>query len=92
MGNNLYSLLTGLYPLYLISETKDIQVRLVKGETAFIDPRYHQRSAAESKLADIIPLCWVYDPTKRIDIFELVTLLRKAYDETRTKNTTLTSR
>ena len=51
------------------------------GETAFIDPRFRDRSFAESKLVDIIPLCWKYDPDDRIDIFELVRLLREAVKE-----------
>jgi len=29
-------------------------------------------------LAELIPKCWVYDPDKRIDIFELVEQLRAA--------------
>jgi Uma2 family endonuclease len=50
----------------------------MNGMTAFIDPRYKQRSFAESKLAEIIPQCWIYDPNQRIDIFQLVNLLRIA--------------
>lgn len=81
LGNNIYSLLTGLSPFYLISDTKKIQRELVDGKTAFIDPRFHDRSYAESILANITLLCWEYDPEKRIDIFKLVDLLREAHEE-----------
>lgn len=77
----MYSLLTGLYPLYQIKDVKVFQKRLQEGEVPHIDPRYHDRSLAESKLADIIPLCFEFDPDKRIDIFHLVVKLRQAYDE-----------
>ena len=54
---------------------------VMHGKTAFIDPRFQKRSFAESKLAEIIPLCWRYDPRQRIDIFQLVDLLRNAVEE-----------
>ena len=53
------------------------------GTTAFIDPRYNERSFAESKLVEIIPQCWIYDPRQRIDIFRLVDFLRIAVEESK---------
>lgn len=47
----------------------------------FIDPRFRDRSFGESKLVDIIPLCWAHDPADRIDIFEVIRLLREAVKE-----------
>jgi hypothetical protein len=49
--------------------------------TPFIDPRYKNRSLAEAKLTEIIPLCWAYDPSQRIDVFQLVDLLLRALKE-----------
>jgi hypothetical protein len=48
------------------------------GETAEIDPRYLTRSFAEKKLAEIIPLCWKFNPDERPDIFTIRDLLRQA--------------
>jgi serine/threonine protein kinase len=81
LGNNMYSLLTGLYPLYHETDTHKVQKLLIKGRIGYIDPRYKERSFAEAKLAEIIPLCWKYDPDERISIFELVTRLRRAVAE-----------
>lgn len=55
-----------------------VQAKVKDKQTAFIDPRYKDRSFGEAKLAEIIPLCWAFDPDKRIDIFQLVELLRAA--------------
>jgi len=77
----LFALLTGLRPFYSQFSEKRFRRDLINGETAFIDPRFRDRSFAESKLVDIIPLCWKYDPNDRIDIFELVRLLREAVKE-----------
>jgi hypothetical protein len=69
-----------VYPFYTLTE-EETQEMVKNGTTAFIDPRYMERSFAESKLVEIIPLCWIYDPRQRIDIFQLVDLLRTAVDE-----------
>ena len=54
---------------------------MINGELPYVDPRYKQRSFAESQLVEVMEKCWVYDPEKRIDIFEVVRLLRKAVAE-----------
>ena len=54
---------------------------MINGELPYVDPRYKQRSFAESQLVEIMEKCWVYDAEKRIDIFEVVRLLRKAVAE-----------
>lgn len=81
----MYAMLTGLYPLYLASGTKDIQKKIMRGKTGYIDPRYKESSFAEKKLAEIIPLCWLMDPDERIDIFDLVKFLREAVAENKKK-------
>lgn len=51
---------------------------VIGGETAFIDPRYRNRSLAESKLVEIIEKCWEYDPSKRPTVFSVVDFLKEA--------------
>ena len=53
----------------------------MKGETAFIDPRYRQRSKEEAKLVEIIEKCFLFEPEKRISIFDIVRMLEDAIDE-----------
>jgi hypothetical protein len=77
----MYGILTGLYPFYNTIDQHKVAKKIKNGETAVVDPRFHNRSFAEGKLAEIIPLCWEFDPDKRIDIFHLVELLREAYKE-----------
>ena len=54
---------------------------VVDKATAYIDDRYRTRSFAEGKLVEIMERCWVYDPVKRADIFEVVRFLRDAVEE-----------
>ena len=81
LGNNLYTLLTGLSPFYFIYDTPKIRKKIVNREIGFIDPRYQNRSFAEGKLVSAIKLCWAYEPDKRIDIFQLAQILRTANTE-----------
>jgi serine/threonine protein kinase len=79
-GNNLYALLTGYWPFYDISDTQDVQSKIMQGELSFIDQRYRNRSYAETKLIDIMERCWVYDSSSRATIFEIVELLLEAVE------------
>jgi hypothetical protein len=72
---------TGLKPHYDIGELDEFTGKIINGETAFIDPRFQDRSFGDARLAEIIPLCWKHDPDERIDIFGLVELLRAAVHE-----------
>ena len=63
-----------------------MQEKIIKGETAYIDPRYRTRSLAEKRLVEIMEKCWVLKPQDRIDIFEAVRLLREAVDEVKNSN------
>eukprot|EP00934_Nitzschia_sp_Nitz4_P000348 Nitzschia sp. Nitz4//scaffold42_size132992//14458//16405//NITZ4_003380-RA/size132992-processed-gene-0.26-mRNA-1//-1//CDS//3329551661//348//frame0 len=76
-GNNIYGLLTGLWVFYENDDDKGIQKKLIAGETAFIDPRYRTRSFIEGKLVEVMEKCWPYDPNDRIDMFEIVRMLRE---------------
>jgi hypothetical protein len=69
-----------VYPFYNITE-QEVPMKVKHHYTPFIDPRYQERSLAEAKLTEIIPLCWAYDPSQRIDIFQLADLLRAALQE-----------
>jgi serine/threonine protein kinase len=76
-GNNIYSLLTGLWVFYEIDDYTSVQKELIKGELAYVDPRWKERTFIETKLVELMEKCWVYDPKERIDIFETVKQLRE---------------
>lgn len=76
-GNNLYALLTGLWNFYDNDNDDEVQKLVVAGERARVDPRWKtERSSIESKLVEVMEQCWEQDPTKRIDIFTVIELLR----------------
>jgi serine/threonine protein kinase len=83
LGNNIYTLLTGLWPFYDDeSESKSesdsaIQRKLLRHERAYIDPRYRSRSSAENKLVEVMEQTWEFDPNDRISIFKVVQALRE---------------
>ena len=77
-----------MYPFYTLTED-ETQEMVKNGTTAYIDPRFKERSFAESKLAEIISQCWIYDPLQRIDIFQLVNFLYSAVQENKLRETLL---
>lgn len=81
LGNNMYTLLTGLYPLYDEESSSVSSKRIIKGEIAFIDPRYHEKSPSEAILTEVILKCFAYQPQDRPTIFDLVKSLRIAVKE-----------
>jgi hypothetical protein len=74
----MYYVLTGSTVLPEAKTTEEYQERIMKGEKPPIDPRYRERSFAERTMVDIIERCWIYNPDERIDIFEVVHILRDA--------------
>jgi serine/threonine protein kinase len=79
LGNNIYTLLTGLWPFY-DDESESysaIQRKLLRHERAYIDPRYRSRSSAENKLVEVMEQTWEFDPNDRISIFKVVQALRE---------------
>lgn len=74
----LTSLLCNAVSPFYDTAYSEVAKKVAANQTAFIDPRYKDRSFADAKLAEIIPMCWSYDPNDRIDIFRLVELLRTA--------------
>ncbi|KAG7341148.1 PAS domain containing protein [Nitzschia inconspicua] len=82
LGNNFYSMLTGLEPFWEEGDDYDkVQERVRAGDKATIDPRFHNRTLEESKLVEIIDRCFEFDPEKRPSIFEVVKFLRDAMDQ-----------
>jgi len=78
-GNNVYALLTGLWPFYENEDDTFVQSKLVAGNTSFIDERYQLRSYGEGKMVQLIEMCWKFKPKDRPDIFEIVEFLRIVY-------------
>jgi len=83
LGNNMYSILTGLYVFYDEEDDEKVKERVKAGEKAYIDPRYKERSLAETKLAEIIDRCHSYNPEDRPSIFSVVKFLRDALTDVR---------
>jgi serine/threonine protein kinase len=77
MGNNIYILLTGLYPYYDAISAPKLQEMVEAGKKPFVDDRYRNRSMVEGRLVEIMEPCWAFDPKDRVDIFEIVAHLRE---------------
>eukprot|EP00537_Pseudo-nitzschia_pungens_P009714 CAMPEP_0172381672 /NCGR_PEP_ID=MMETSP1060-20121228/71072_1 /TAXON_ID=37318 /ORGANISM="Pseudo-nitzschia pungens, Strain cf. cingulata" /LENGTH=384 /DNA_ID=CAMNT_0013109459 /DNA_START=610 /DNA_END=1764 /DNA_ORIENTATION=+ len=81
LGNNMYGLLTGLMVFHEAESYDEVQYRVRRGEKAYIDPRYKERSRAEAKLAEIIDKCHEYYPEHRPSIFQVADMLWEALEE-----------
>uniref|UniRef100_A0A7S4ARX9 Protein kinase domain-containing protein n=2 Tax=Pseudo-nitzschia australis TaxID=44445 RepID=A0A7S4ARX9_9STRA len=81
LGNNMYSLLTGLWIFYDEDDEDNVRERIKQGEKPFIDPRYMNQSLAEAKLAEIIDRCFSFRPEDRPSIFDVVRFLSDALKE-----------
>lgn len=62
------------------------QKQIIDGKQPYVDPRYAKRSFAESKLVEVMMRCWEYKPEQRIDIFEVIEILRLAVEENKSLN------
>jgi hypothetical protein len=71
-------MLTGLNPFYEIESEKAVKQKIKEGKIPSIDPRYRKRSLGEQKLVEAIEHCWVVDPNKRGNIYDVVKILREA--------------
>ena len=80
-GNNIYGLLTGLWVFYDNEDDEVVQEKIVAGETPYIDKRYRTRSYAEGRLVEIMESCWIMDPGKRVDVFEIIAFLKETLAE-----------
>ena len=79
-GNNVYALITGIWPMYHVAKVKEKQKALLKGEIAYLDPRYKGKNYIQDRLIDIMFRCWKFKPEDRTDIFEAVVFLRETLD------------
>lgn len=77
MGNNIYALLTGLWPFYEYEDDVPMHLKVANGETSFIDPRYKTRSSIEGNLVKVLEKCWEFNVDDRVDIFEVVAFLNE---------------
>jgi len=80
-GNNVYSLLTGMWVYYWEEDYKKIKEIISKGEKTPIHPEFRSRGFIEDKLADIIEKCWTVKPNERPSIFEIVHELKVVKDQ-----------
>lgn len=55
-----------------------IQEETMANYTNFVGRVYGDRSFGEGKLVELLGLCWEPDPSKRIDIFEVIRFLGEA--------------
>ena len=76
--NNIYGLLVGLWNFYDTDDDDAVHVKLIGKKLPYVDPRWKDRSYEESKLVELLPKCWAYDPDERISIFDAVKFLRQA--------------
>jgi serine/threonine protein kinase len=81
LGNNMYSVLTGLWVFYDSKTEHQTVERVIGGEKPWIDPRYKDGDIAEAKLAEIIPRCLEYYPQRRPSVFDVVGWLRAAVED-----------
>lgn len=74
MGNNIYTILTGLWPFYQYgtSSSKATQEKIKGGEKPYVDPRYRNRTLIEAGLVEVMEQCWESDWTKRLTSFDVV--------------------
>lgn len=81
-GNNIYALLTGLYPFYVFDGYHEDKVKekVKAGEKPFVDPRYRTRSYAEGILVDIMEACWAYHAKDRPALQTVIVQLQAAAD------------
>ena len=75
MANNLYCLLTGLWPYYQYGNKQEARVirHITRDcEMPYVDDRYRNRSLIEAGLVRIMEMAWECDHQKRMDIFHMV--------------------
>ena len=62
------------------------QKKLTSGKLAYVDPRWREQSFGERKLVELMERCWIFDPFKRISMFDAVDFLRKVIHENEARN------
>lgn len=77
LGNNFYTLLTGLWPFYEDIPYRVVQEKIHKKERPFIDERYRNGHKVEQELIKWMELCWKHRPKDRPSVFQVLEALRK---------------
>jgi hypothetical protein len=76
MGNNIYTLMTGLWPFYEEDRYSPV-IKLVKQRVRpYVDPRWRSRSYIEGQFVEIMEKMWRHSPEERPDIFTVVEFLK----------------
>lgn len=76
LGNNLYTLLTGLWPFYEDKPYTVVQTKVLARETPFIDDRYRHGHFIEQRLVILMEWCWKHIPEARPSVFEVLEALK----------------
>jgi hypothetical protein len=76
MGNNLYTLMTGLWPFYEEDRYTPVIKMVKKRKRPYIDPRWTRRSYIEKQFVEIMVKMWRHRPEERPDIFTVVEFLK----------------
>jgi hypothetical protein len=78
MGNNIYTLLTGLWSFYWAMDDEPAVIQSVLyGNRTYIDPRYRSRSMVERNLVELMEYTWIANIQQRISIFDVLRGLRE---------------
>jgi serine/threonine protein kinase len=75
-GNNIYILITGLWPFYVNPSYSYAIAKVTKGVRPFVDERYMNRSYIEREMIRVMIKCWNHNSTNRPDISEVIHDLR----------------
>jgi len=81
LGNNLYTLLTGLWNYYSVDDDEVAQELTNNHTLPFVDTRYRNHTYAEGALVRILERTWEFHSRDRADVFELVQIFRRAVHE-----------
>lgn len=83
LGNNLYMLLTGMWPHYEYQGKRhDLYKLISKGlKRPYIDPSFHNRSTVEDTLIRLMKACWEQDVSKRMSAFDVLKELYLVRDQ-----------
>ncbi len=80
-GNNIYTLLTGLWPFYDEEfwhvDYDTIQDAIIEGKRPFVDDRYRKRSFIEQMLIEVMERCWAPRRQDRPAISYIVEILKR---------------
>jgi len=79
MGNNIYTLLTGLWVFYWSAQDNEhaVMMMVLFGQRTYVNPRYRTSSLVERKLVELMEETWVQNIDERISIFDILRRLRE---------------